>query len=364
MIRYLVPRREDYTIREFLELWGKPLTGRMTVEHYEDLANRRALPSGAYIFSALDHLTPSGRDLVSAVAGRVHGAGPGFRVLNSPDRALLRFELLEELHRLGMNSHRALRADGPLGGLRYPVFVRDERWHTGALSPLLQTRGELEAALGRAIVRGHRLGDLLAVEFTETADSDGVYRKYAAFRVGSAIVPRSVAVARRWMLKYESSEHSESSYREERSYVCENPHEHALRRIFDVAGVEYGRVDYSMKDGAPVVWEINLNPVIGRGLRTSTVLSGRLRAQREETKAHFYARFLAAFDAIGGGTGQESVEAPFPADATSAVTRVENPCRFALARKMLRPVRPLIDGVAGAASPILLSASRLLQRRS
>jgi len=207
-----------------------------------------------------------------------------------------------------------------------------------------------------------------AIRLTQDGDCTTAARRIVAvaehLTAATEALRDSVAVARRWMLKYESSEHSESSYREERSYVCENPHEHALRRIFDVAGVEYGRVDYSMKDGAPVVWEINLNPVIGRGLRTSTVLSGRLRAQREETKAHFYARFLAAFDAIGGGSGQESVEAPFPADATSAVTRVENPCRFALARKMLRPVRPLIDGVAGAASPILLSASRLLQRRS
>ena len=37
-----------------------------------------------------------------------------------------------------------------------------------------------------------------------------------------------------------------------------------LRRVFAVAGVDYGRVDYGVLDGVPQVWEINLNPTIGR----------------------------------------------------------------------------------------------------
>ena len=365
MIRYLVPRREDYTIREFLELWGRPLAGRMAVEHYEDLPSRRELPPGAYIFSALDHVTPSGLRLVSDVAGRVGRAGPGFSVLNSPDRALLRFELLEELHRRGWNSHRAVRASGDLEGLRYPVFVRDERWHTGTLSPLLRTRAELKAALARAIVRGHRLGDLLAVEFTDTADSRGVFRKYAAFRIGPAIVARSVAVGRHWMLKFEGSEHTESTYREEADYVRENPHEDALRHVFDLAGTDYGRIDYSMKDGAPVVWEINLNPSIGRGLRpASTVLSDGLRSRREETKARFYERFLAAFDAIDAGDGASPVAAPPAVEAAAPLTFVERPNRFAVARRVLRPARRLIDRVASAASSVLLFAARTASPRN
>jgi hypothetical protein len=365
VIRYLVPRREAYTIHEFLERWGKPLAGRLTLEPYEDLPARRELSAGAYIFSALDHLTPSGQGFATAVASHLRGAGPGFRLLNSPDRALLRFELLEELHRRGWNSHRAVRASDDVGGLRYPVFVRDERWHTGSLSPLLRTRAELEAALARSIVRGHRLADLLAVEFTDTADAGGVFRKYAAFRVGPAIVPRSVALGRHWMLKFEGSEHTESSYREEAAYVRENPHEDALRRVFEVAGVDYGRIDYAMKDGSPVVWEINLNPSIGRGLRPAhTVLSDRLRSQREGTKAHFYARFLAAFEVIDVADQASPVRMPPAPDAARPLTFVERPNRFAAARKLLRPARPLIDRLASAASPLLLFTSRLLPPRA
>ena len=278
MIHYVVPRLEDFTIREYLELWGREDAGRISVVHYEDLPERRELPAGAWVFSALDHLTPAGREIVAGLAGTLEKAGPAVRVLNSPGRTLLRFELLEQLHRLGLNHHCAARAAGDLSGLRYPVFVRDERWHTGALSPLLHTPAELSAALGRCIVRGHHLDDLLAVEFADTADSGGTFRKYAAYAVGSAIVPRSLEMGPHWMIKLQVAEHSESGYFEQRAYVFENPHEAALRPILKAAGVDYGRIDYSMKDGAPVTWEINLNPTIGLSRRSRPRRNRKLAA--------------------------------------------------------------------------------------
>jgi hypothetical protein len=365
MIHYVVPRREDYTIREYLELWGREDAERIAVVHYEDLPARRELPAGTYVFSALDHLTEAGRKLVAGLAETLERAGPGARVINSPGRTLLRFELLERLHRLGFNSHRAARAGGDLTGLRYPVFVRDERWHTGALSPLLRTPSELTAALGRSIVRGHRLDDLLAVEFTDTSDSGGTFRKYAAFAVGSAIIPRTLAVGRHWMLKQEGDEPTESSYREQLAYVFENPHEDALRRISSAAGVEYGRIDYSMKDGAPVTWEINLNPTIGRGLRpASLAINLELRALREEAKEHFYSRFRAAWGAVDLAASSCGIALPERSPVTGPVTYVENPYRWGAARRALRPARAWIDRVAGVLSPVLIRVSRAGRSRA
>ena len=367
MIHYVVPQREDYTIREYLELWGREDAARISVVHYENLPARSELPSGTYVFSALDHLTEPGRQLVGTMAETLERAGPEaeVRVINSPRRALLRFELLEHLHRIGLNPHSAARAGGDLAGLRYPVFVRDERWHTGALSPLLHTPAELSAALGRLIVRGHHLDDLLAVEFTDTADSGGTFRKYAAFVVGSAIMPRTLAVGRRWMLKHEGDEPTVSSYREQLAYVCENPHEEALRRIARAAGVEYGRIDYSMKDGAPVTWEINLNPTIGRGSNISALrISPELRALREEAKKHFYSRFRAAWAAVDVASASRPIALPERPPVTGPVTYVENPYRFAAARKALRPARAFIDRLAGAVSPLLIRASRAKRSRA
>jgi hypothetical protein len=365
MIHYVVPQREDYTIREYLEFWGREVAGRISVVHYEDLPARRDLPAGTWVFSALDHLTPAGRALAAGLAERLEKVGPDVKVLNSPGRALLRFELLELLHRLGLNPHRAARAGGDLSGLRYPVFVRDERWHTGALSPLLHTPAELSAALGRCIVRGHHLDDLLAVEFTDTADSGGTFRKYAAYAVGSAIIPRSLEMGRQWMIKLQVSEHSESGYLEQRAYVFENPHEDALRPILKAAGVEYGRIDYSIKDGAPVTWEINLNPTIGRGLNTGALrITPALRALREETKEHFYARFRSAWDGVDIAQSPRAITLPEHPPMTGPMTYVENPYRFGAARRALRPARAWIDRLAGAVSPLLIRASRAGRSRA
>ena len=49
---------------------------------------------------------------------------------------------------------------------------------------------------------------------------------------------------------------------EERIYLTANPHEAELRRVFDLAHIEYGRIDYALLDGVVQVWEINSNPMI------------------------------------------------------------------------------------------------------
>ena len=41
-----------------------------------------------------------------------------------------------------------------------------------------------------------------------------------------------------------------------------NPHEAELRAIFKLARIDYGRIDYGIKDGQIQVWEINTNPML------------------------------------------------------------------------------------------------------
>ena len=364
MIHFLMPRDEDYTVRDYLELWGRGVAGGMSILHYEDLPARSSLPGGAYILTALDHLTPEGRGVAADLCDQLARAGPDARTLNSPAAMLRRFELLEELHRRGLNRHRAARADGDLGGLRFPVFLREEHWHTGALTPLLRTPAELQTALARAIVRAHRLSELLVVEFTDTADAEGLFRKYAAFIVGSEIIPRGLARGRKWMLKIAGTEFTASMVREERDYVFENPHERELRRIFEIARVEYGRIDYSVKDGVLQTWEINSNPTIGRGQRPpSGFIPEALVPLRQATKEHFYRKFQAAFEGIDtGGQSPRPIAIRYRPESLRglrAMTQVERKGGRAPAlRKALRPLRPLLDRIAGAVSPILVKAAR------
>ena len=364
MIHFLVPRDGEFTIREYLEAKGRGLAGRISILHYEELPARREWLTGTYVLSALDQLYPAGRHLVGALCDQLAEAGSGVRVLNSPRSTLLRLPLLEELARQGWNRHRAARAVDDLSQLRFPVFLREEHRHTGALTPLLETSQQLEVALGRAIVRGHRLKDLLVVEFCDCSDAEGFFRKYAAFIIGSEIIPKSLAHGRTWMLKYAESEFTPSMIQEERVYVLENPHEQELRRIFALARVEYGRIDYSLKDGIIQTWEINLNPAIGGGPRSSSrtaPIPQALRALRQPAKEHFHRRFQAAFETID--VGGESRRIPIRCSPKNRRTRVmtrdeHSSGRLPITRKILRPLRPLIDRIAGTASPILIKLAR------
>src|SRR2546430_577175 len=101
--------------------------------------------------------------------------------------------------------------------------------------------------------------ELLVTEFCDTADGAGIYRKFSAFIVGDRVVPRHVFFSRRWMLKVPDLV-TDALVAEERTYVETNPHEHELRAIFDLAGLEWGRIDYGVRDGALQIWEINTNP--------------------------------------------------------------------------------------------------------
>ena len=100
---------------------------------------------------------------------------------------------------------------------------------------------------------------LLIEEFCDTRDASGLYRKYSAFAIGERIVPRHVFFSRDWLLKAPQLV-AQELVAEELAYVRDNPHEAALREIFALARITYGRIDYALKDGRVQVWEINTNP--------------------------------------------------------------------------------------------------------
>jgi hypothetical protein len=47
---------------------------------------------------------------------------------------------------------------------------------------------------------------------------------------------------------------------EELAYVSQNPHRDVLTKVFEIAGVDFGRVDYGIVEGKLAVYEINTNP--------------------------------------------------------------------------------------------------------
>lgn len=261
MIYYLVTRKHAYTMGEYVESWGKSIAANVRVVPYGALPANRDLPLGTYVFSDLERLGAPQRPIVTSFADQLVKAGA--RVLNHPARSLRRGALLQRLHDEGVNRFRAHPATDFGPSVRYPVFVREENQHTGALSRLLDTPAEVRQVLLLLTLEGYDPQNLLVVEFCETAASDGVYRKYSAFRVGDRIFPRHVLFSKSWMLK--DLDLLEPSHIEEiRAYCRTNPHHDELLRLFDLCGIQYGRIDYALLNGATQVWEINTNPIVAR----------------------------------------------------------------------------------------------------
>ena len=362
MIYFIVPAFHDRLIREYLELWGRDVASRIEVMHTETLPGRREFGRGTYVLAAIDQYSSG----MAALVAEIHrGLSPheGIRFLNHPSNTRQRFDLLDTLHRSGRNDFRVVRVTDDWRSLRYPVFVRDSGTHDGALSPLLRSPVDVERAIGRLLVQGRQLDRLMVVEFCDTADADGYYRKYSSFIIGRRIIPRYLSISREWMLKFQGSEFTSRMAEEERDYVLNNPHETELREIFALARVEYGRIDYAMKDGRLQTWEINLNPTIGRGLRASSgKVPPELEAIRKPTKEHFYRLFREAWEAADSAERGAPIELsidPSIAAAAAAGLPTEDGW-LSTARRVLRPVKPLIAPIAGLLLPVV---ARLAIRR-
>ena len=186
----------------------------------------------------------------------------GNRLVNHPTRTLGRYELLRMLHDTGRNRFTIHRPTDDLSAVRYPVFLRNELDHEGRTSELLPDADTLAAALSAPAAADTASHRTLVVEFVDTADPAGVYRKYAAFAVGGTVLARHLMCSTDWQVK-EADLHDAELLREELEYVESNPHDAELRQVFALARVDYGRIDYSYDaDGRMQVWEINTNPTI------------------------------------------------------------------------------------------------------
>lgn len=261
MIYYLVTAAKDHTIQTYLEHWGPELLGRIEIVPYLELFEKNHLPVGTYIFSDLERLTPAEVDLAASVWEQLERTQAGFRLLNHPKRLLRRYDLLSTLHAQDRNAFRVARATDDTADLRYPVFLREENTHRGSLTDKLHNRTQLDQAIVGAVMRGHRMRDLIVVEFCDTADPTGVYDKYSAFIIGDHIVPGHIDSSCDWVVK-DTDLISPDIVAREQTYLEINPHEAWLRETFALAHVDYGRIDYGILDGRPQVWEINTNPIV------------------------------------------------------------------------------------------------------
>jgi hypothetical protein len=386
MIYFVVGAAGGFSIRYYLESEGRALRDRMQVILYDDLAQRRELPLGTWVFTEIDRLGPPERALVDIACEQLAAANAGVRLLNQPRHVLLRADLLRAAADAGINRFRAWpaasvrlaaseRADRGADGiaaaqLRYPVFVRFANRHVGSLTPLLDSPRALGQALASLVAEQRRLDELLVVEFCDTKDEHGIYRKYSAFNVGGRILPRYLECSRDWMVKWDYRIFDAERAALEVQYLESNPHAAWIRDMFRLAGIEYGRIDYGVLDGEPQMWEINLNPTIGRGPGPRVPQRADIGAYKQllaPSFGAFYAGFQDAWEVIDtAADGAAAVELPLPRGLRRAIERGVRQRRRAaragaivdaLARQ--RWVRPMTRSVKRALARVAAARLRL-----
>ncbi|AHE98520.1 hypothetical protein [Thioalkalivibrio paradoxus] len=232
---------------------------RLRALPYERAFHALRLPRATYIFTDLDRLNFWDLEL----AGRLYRllADAGLRVLNDPARVLTRFRLLRRLFERGANRFEVWRVEETREPTRYPVFLRTESAHRGALSGLLHAPDEVSAEITRALAAGIPERELLLVEFRAQPLANGIYRKLAMFRVADRMVPTLSAHQQDWHAKIgQSGVAGQALYDEEYRLLTENPYREVIRSAFDTGHTEYGRADFGIVDGRVEVYEINTNP--------------------------------------------------------------------------------------------------------
>jgi hypothetical protein len=258
MIHFLLTRGHSYTLNKVKRSRQSPPISLM---NYDRLIRARWLRRGTYIFTDLDRLSHWDLELAADLYLQMKNAG--LPVWNNPARFKNRYSLLRALRTAGLNDFDAYRVHEINSIKRFPVFLRKIQGHRAPLSALLETREETEKAIDAAVSAGTPEENLVLIEFAAEPVRAGLYRRLAAFRIGNAIVPHLSVHDTVWLVKYgRTFDAIEDLYREEHAMLEQNPFAGHLRKVFDVAGIEYGRADFSFFQGRLQVFEINTNPYV------------------------------------------------------------------------------------------------------
>jgi hypothetical protein len=256
MIVFLTTGAHDYTHRSLI---GAEPGLEIRVIDYAKILELRQVPRATYVFTDLDRL---GTERLSMSAHLyIQLRDHGVRVLNNPARVLSRFGLLRALLLKGINRFNAYRVEEGLLPRRWPVFLRTDGTHESPLPELYQNASDLEVGIEAAIARGLPRSRLLIVEFMAEQVRPGLYRKLSCFRVGAVSVAHTCVHDTDWIAKHGKLGITPPDlYEDELRIVRDNPYGAAVAQAFDIAGIEYGRIDFGLVGGEVQIYEINTNP--------------------------------------------------------------------------------------------------------
>jgi hypothetical protein len=257
---------------------------------WDQVFRARRLPRATWILTDFDRLAPGPLE----IGGRVHArlTAEGMRVLNDPRRFRNRAQLLRALQAEGINGFGCAWPAAGEWPARWPAFLRTIAAHRGIIGGLLQDRDQAEAAIAAALAKGFALSDLVLVEYAaEPVAETGHFQKHAAFRVGAAYVRANTVNDKRWKAKTGvAGMATDAIYAAERAEYDDWPHAAFVARVFAVAGMDFGRVDFGLSRGRAQAWEVNTNP-------TMLIKMAHANADRRAALELFRGRLVAALAA-------------------------------------------------------------------
>lgn len=166
------------------------------------------------------------------------------------------------------------------------------------------------------------------------------------------------------MLKAHGVEFDDEMFREERAFVESNPYADQLGRIFGLAGIEYGRIDFSVKDHVVETWEINTNPSVGPSRHKIT--PDEFAAVRQPIRDLFSQRFHAAFSALDCPASPLAIALDLDRRFRRGRFRmVRPPAKKGVLVQVvaaLHPLRPLLEAAEPLVSRVLARLVRGLSR--
>jgi hypothetical protein len=287
MIVFVSTAEHAYTHKVLLET---DIPVRIGLLSYGEFLRAKAGPRATYVFTDMDRLSLWDLRLAGLAFRRLRDQGVA--VLNDPARAATRYGLLRRLYLAGINEFNAYRVEEGVKPKRWPVFLRAEGAHLGPMTDLIQDWDQLLSFIERFVAKGIPLASLLIVEFSAQPVRPGFYRKFGSFRMGKSEFAHTCVDDDHWIAKTGKRDVTPPEYYDdELRIVRDNPYGPSVATAFDIAGIDYGRVDFGLVDGRVQIYEINSNPDMGFG-------NDHPSAVRLESYRVFKAHYLDALRAI------------------------------------------------------------------
>jgi hypothetical protein len=235
---------------------------KVKVRSYDWLFRQSVVRAGVCVFTDFERLRHFELVMAARVFRQLRLAG--VRVLNDPARSCQRRELLFRLHKAGINGFRAYSAALDPTPSRFPVFLKCECDHAQEFRELISDQATLNQRLDALRASGFPLHYMLVIEFANREHRSNVYRRYSIYRIGERMVPANPVTEANPFVKYGTAGlATEADLSASVDVIMHNPHADHMRRVFEIAEIEYGRADFGFDGDAPAIYEINTNPTIG-----------------------------------------------------------------------------------------------------